>query len=93
MVEIGDNVVAVRNGEVGPMGPVDIPVKGEVYTITGIYRMLYGLGCTLEGMCHVPYRGYVLFAKEGNGMFPPGWYFERVEPVEIKFLEHIGVEL
>lgn len=64
MFDIGDEVVAIRNGGKDRRGrPHDRPVKGEVYRITGIYRMSYGLGCTLEGLDPSPYRGFFLVCR------------------------------
>lgn len=86
-INVGDRVVALKDGDRCPQGlPLVVPLKGEHYTITSIYEMPYGLGCTLEGMNHAPYRGYFLY-RDGE------WYFEKVNPLATDVQAWIGTEL
>lgn len=74
MINVGDEVVALLDGGTDRRGcPYDRPRRGQIYRITGIYEMRYGLGCTLEGMDPRPYRGYFLFVKRQGQ-----WYFRKI---------------
>jgi hypothetical protein len=57
--------------------PLDWPVAGRRYIVVDTYEMPYGLGCTLEGMDHAPYRGYFLH-RRGKGKLS-GWWFKEVD--------------
>lgn len=74
MIDVGDEVVALLDGGCDKRGrPYDRPKRGQIYRITGIYEMRYGLGCTLEGLDPRPYRGYFLFVKRQGQ-----WYFRKL---------------
>lgn len=84
---MGDAVVAIRNGGYDRHGlPVQRPMAGKVYRVTGIYEMAYGLGCTLEGMDPRPYKGYFLLVRPGYGA-RSGWYFKKVERASDEFID------
>lgn len=95
MIGVGDDVVAMRDGGADRRGrPYQRPVKGQRYRVTGVYEMAYGLGCTLEGMDHQPYRGYLLFVKNGSKRFQEGWYFRKlVKDEEPASVEEGGVDI
>lgn len=83
----GDIVTPIRPPAHDKVGqPWQRPRQGEVYTITATYRMKYGIGCQLEGMNPSPYKGYLLYVRPGQTMIKAreGWYFRKVEPVDIK---------
>lgn len=81
MIGPGSVVVATRDGGRDPDGlPLDIPRAGHRYIVVDTYEMPYGLGCTLEGMDHFPYRGYYLH-RRGKGK-SSGWYFKEVDMAE-----------
>lgn len=85
----GDLVVALRPGGQDSLGyPRWVPEPGQVYRLTSIYRMRYGLGCTLEGRTAEPYLGFLLYVKPGIRLrnpdgrantVRPGWYFRRAQ--------------
>jgi hypothetical protein len=84
-IRVGDAVVAIRNGGHDSDGlPFQRPIAGNVYRITSVYQMRYGLGCTLRGMDPFPYRGYFLYVRSGS---KKGWYFERLAPAEPSWTE------
>lgn len=85
-IGVGDTVICIQ-GQGNPpkhlpqLKPGNIPVFGQKYLITGIYKMKYGLGCTLEGLNPRPYRGYLLFVHEPFAKnIARGWYYAKVEP-------------
>ena len=74
---VGDLVVALRpGGQDARRRPKRVPEPGGIYRITSVYRMAYGLGCTLEGMNPAPYRGFFLFVERGRNK---GWYFRKTQ--------------
>lgn len=80
-IGVGDEVLAIRPGLVGPLGPKDVPVFGQRYRVTAVYKMKYGLGCRLAGMDHSPYNGFALFVSKPFARdVGRGWYFVKVEP-------------
>lgn len=99
----GDLVVATRPGGQDSMGyPIWVPEPGGVYRITSIYKMRYGLGCTLEGRTAEPYLGFLLYVKPGIRLRNPngrtsrvrsGWYFRKVQlddkPAEAEWLRSL----
>lgn len=93
MIKIGDVVKCVRPAGVDDnLEPAIRPVLGEVYTITGLYRMNYGVGCRLEGLDPKPYKGYLLYVRKpvaGTDMIP-GWYFKKLPKVDIQSLSKAG---
>ena len=72
-------MIAVKDGAHDQYGlPLQRPVAGAQYKVTGTYEMPYGLGCTLEGMNPWPYRGYILHKRSKKN--PDGiWYFQEIE--------------
>jgi len=79
----GDDMAALHDGGRDPDGlPVQAPVAGQRYKLTGIYRAPYGLGCTLLNMDPYPYRGYFLFITKNQWVrqrnLRPGWYFRKL---------------
>ena len=94
-IEVGSAVVATRDGGHDAAGlPKVRPIAGRTYRVTGIYRMSYGLGCTLQGMSAAPYRGYLLFVKSGHKVMLPGWYFKPIAVADSEwtqaFREYLG---
>lgn len=74
----GDLVVATKNGGQDEIGqPVERPYRGQLYRITEIYEMNYGLGCRLEGLDPYPYKGYFLCRRNKRG--EEVWYFRHAE--------------
>ena len=93
MIGVGDTVQCTQRPGMDDHGrPFEQPVVGEIYTVTSIYRINYGLGCTLEGLNPKPYRGYIL-CMQNNRRFPDmplGWYFKKLVPVDIKKFTTVG---
>lgn len=83
MIGVGDEVICIQDQGPAPLGPCDLPRFGEKYIVTGVYRAKYGLGCTLHGMNHRPYRGYLLFVHDPfHPSIKRGWYYAKVEPTQ-----------
>lgn len=62
-IHVGDVVECIKAAGRDKLGlPLHVPTVGNLYTVTSIYLAPYGVGCTLEGMDHEPYKGYFLFA-------------------------------
>lgn len=80
-LKVGDLVVAIKRGGQDKRGlPERVPQVGMVYRITGIYRMAYGAGCTLEGMDPRPYKGFFLYVDSlCVPIIKRGWYFRKAE--------------
>lgn len=84
--KVGDVVEAIKNGGFDATGyPRQRPEIGRYYRITSIYKMSYGLGCTLAGMNPAPYKGYFLYVKPGRLSVPAGWYFRPIEKADEDF--------
>lgn len=89
MIRRGSIVVAMRDGGHDAMGrPWQRPRKGTAYRVRSVYRMRYGLGCTLEGMDHRPFRGYLLYVARPFGDAETGWYFKEVEKADDEFTDY-----
>jgi hypothetical protein len=86
-IGVGDIVICIQAQgnppkELPQLAKRNIPVFGRKYVVTGVYRMKYGLGCTLEGLDPNPYRGYLLFVHDPFAKnVARGWYYAKVEPV------------
>jgi hypothetical protein len=88
VISVGDVVVATKDGGHDSAGfPVQRPIAGKTYRVTGIYKMKYGLGCTLQGMDPAPYNGYFLFVKRRGKTVQDGWYFSPIPQADDDFIE------
>lgn len=95
-IRVGDHVVCVKPAGVDDnLEPRERPIVGEVYTITKLYAMSYGMGCQLEGLNPAPYRGYLFYVgrKPRNTDMELGWYFQPLPDVDIEKIASRGKKI
>ena len=93
MIGVGDEVVCIRAaGCDDNCDPQIRPVVGEVYTVSAIYHMFYGLGCRLEGLNPWPYKGYLMRVDDNSKLSDAelGWYFEKLQKLDTKGMVSVG---